>query len=288
MRISNNTINSGMILNINRAMSRMDKNYNDLASGKRIHVPSDDPVGLITSLRFKGAIRETERYIDNAEAAITWLNSSDAALAEFTTVLNRLETLAVSSATSTLTESSRVAIAEETRELKDHLMQIANTEQAGRYLFSGQQTRTPAYSDNFSYQGDASPVKIEVGAYTEMEISFTGQQVFGGFFDQLDDFMANTLSGDTNAVSQVDLQNIQDQLDNVLNIRASYGAKVNRLEQNVVRLETIDVQYSSLLSKVEDTDIAKVTMEMATQESVYKAALAVGARIMQSSLLNYI
>ena len=119
MRITEKIISNGLTRNIHNTMRRIDKRYDELSSGKKIRYPSDDPVGLITSLRLKNAITEADRYKDNSETAISWLDASDAALNEETSVLHRLEELGVAAGNSPLTDSSRKAIADEVHELKN-------------------------------------------------------------------------------------------------------------------------------------------------------------------------
>jgi flagellar hook-associated protein 3 FlgL len=288
MRITEKIISRGLTRNINSAMRRIDKRYNELASGKRIQYPSDDPVGLITSMRLKNAITEADRYKENSETSISWLDASDAALNEETKVLHRLEELGVSAANGPLTDSSLKAIADEVHELKNHLLQIANTQHEHRYLFAGQQTNAAAYDDSFGYLGDTNRLKVEVGPGSVLEVSYNGQEVFENFFAELDAFEHNIRSGDTNKISNTDLTNISNQLDNTLNVRAAIGAKINRLEKNMERFDTLNNQYTKLLSETEDTDYAEATMQLKMQESVYQAALATSARIMQTTLADYL
>ena len=63
---------------------------------------------------------------------------------------------------------------------------------------------------------------------------------------------------------------------------------MNRLEKNIERMELMDINFRELLSEIEDTDYYEVTMNLMMQESVYQAALATSARIMRSTLVNYI
>ncbi|HOJ78128.1 MAG TPA: flagellar hook-associated protein FlgL [Bacillota bacterium] len=288
MRVTEKMISNGLSRNINKTMSRIDKKYSELSSGKRIQRPSDDPVALVTSLRLYDSIKEADRYKENAQNAISWLEASDAALGELTSVLHRFEEVAVAASNGTLTRESREGLAAEIRELKNHILQIANTQHERRYLFSGQQTIRPAYDQNFKYQGDSRRFNIEVGADTYLEVSVTGDEVFGDFFEKLDQFATHVDAGDIVQVSNVDIKEIQSKLDQVLDIRASLGAKVNRLEKNVDRLELLNIQFNQLLSKNEDVDIAGAAMELKMQESVYQAALATGARILQITLVNYL
>ena len=66
------------------------------------------------------------------------------------------------------------------------------------------------------------------------------------------------------------------------------GARVNRLELQQSRLESIQETFTSLLSKTEDANMAEVIMQLQLQENVYRASLAAGARIIQPSLLDFL
>jgi len=81
---------------------------------------------------------------------------------------------------------------------------------------------------------------------------------------------------------------LEQRLDQILIVRAALGAKANRLERNIERLDIMDVNYSGLLSKNEDTDIAEAVMRLKMHEHVYEAALATSARILQTTLVNYL
>lgn len=287
MRITEKVINNSLTRNISSAMRRMDKQYTQLSTGKRIQLPSDDPVGLITSLRMYDSIRQNERYKTNSETAISWLEATDAALNELTSVLNRLTELAVAAANGIHTEDSRQAYEDEIRQLREHVQQIANTQHEQRYIFGGQQTKKPAY-ENFIYQGDSNRLMAEIGGGSTIDFSYYGEEIFRDIFQQLEDFANHVDVGDYDAITEVDIDNIRNQLIHVLNIRSEIGAKVNRLEKNNSRLELLGVQYESLLSKIEDVDYAEVVMQLKMQETVYQAALGAGARIMQTTLLNYL
>ncbi len=77
-------------------------------------------------------------------------------------------------------------------------------------------------------------------------------------------------------------------LNAVLNERASVGAKVIRMDTTLSRLEEYEVNYTKLLSEVEDADITKLITDLAMQENAYSAALNSAAKILQPSLLNFI
>lgn len=294
MRVTDSMIHMGLTDNINKAMERLNQNYNYLTTGKMINRPSDDPVGLILGMRLKKGITEGTQYKENANAALALLNGSDYALDEMTKALHRLSELAVQGANGPLDQISLEAIAKEVEELRNHLYQIANTKQENTYIFGGERTNTPPYhldptaTPDITWQGSSAPLKAEVGTGIVMEITVTGDQVFGDFFDKLSDFIDNLRAGNHDDISVHDIANIQDRLDQVLQIRGEIGAKVNRLEKNIERMELMDINFRELLSKIEDTNYAEVTMNLMMQESVYQAALATSARIMRTTLVDYI
>lgn len=298
MRVTDQMIHGGLTDNIQRGLARMNQNYNRLSTGKMINRPSDDPVGLIMGMRLKKGINEGAQYKENANAALALLNNSDSALGEMTTVLHRLSDLAVRASTGTMDQISLDAIRSEVQELRDHLYQIANTEQENTYIFAGEKTNQPAYDNtppDITWKGTNTPLKAEVGTGITMEITVTGDRVFGDptdpngdFFAQLNSFITNLANGNQDLISSTNIPNIQNRLDEVLQIRGEIGAKVNRLEKNVERMDLMNINFKELLSKIEDTDYAEITMNLKMQENVYQAALATGVRIMQNTLVNYI
>lgn len=94
-------------------------------------------------------------------------------------------------------------------------------------------------------------------------------------------------SDDRQTVSEL-VGTLDSALNVVLNERASAGAKVIRMETTLTRLEEYEVNYTKLLSEVEDADITKLITDLAMQENAYQAALSSAAKILQPSLLNFI
>src|SRR5690606_8168129 len=138
-----------------------------------------------------------------ANAALALLHGSDYALEEMTKVLHRLSALAVQGGNGSYENISFEQIAKEVEELRKHLYQIANTTQENTFLFSGQRSNKPAYSitpnppapDLITFEGISDPLIAEVGAGITMEITVTGDRVFGDFFDKLAGFIEHLRTG---------------------------------------------------------------------------------------------
>ena len=76
--------------------------------------------------------------------------------------------------------------------------------------------------------------------------------------------------------------------EKVLTIRAEVGARQNRVELMGNRLSIQEVNVTKQMSLNEDTDYAKAITDMATTESIHQAALSVGAKIIQQTLVDFI
>ena len=84
------------------------------------------------------------------------------------------------------------------------------------------------------------------------------------------------------------LDSIDRMLNGVLSTRSELGARMNRAEMTENRLLEQEVIAKEMVSENEDVDIEEVLINLTIQQSVHQAALAVGAKIMQQSLVDYI
>lgn len=84
------------------------------------------------------------------------------------------------------------------------------------------------------------------------------------------------------------LEQIDTYMDSILVARAEIGAKVNRINLVQNRIQDNIINFKELQSNLEDADMAEVTMELMNEENVYQASLAVGARIIQPTLLDFL
>ena len=87
MRVTNSMLINTVLRDLNNNMSKMAKSQEQLSSGRRINRPSDDPVGIVSSLRLRTSLTELEQYKSNAEDATSWLETTDKALDESGAIL---------------------------------------------------------------------------------------------------------------------------------------------------------------------------------------------------------
>ena len=122
-----------------------------------------------------------------------------------------------------------------------------------------------------------------------------GDEVLGGasgssgnLLAVLRDVSAHLRAGDTASLGTSDLKAVTGQIDNLLAVQARVGAGMNRLDTASSRLAEVEESTTSMLTNTEDADMAEVITNYSTQQAVYQSALNAGARIIQTSLLDFL
>jgi flagellar hook-associated protein 3 FlgL len=234
------------------------------------------------------------------------MSATSTTLSSITDLAQKARELTVQGATDTLSQSGRDAIADQIDQLIAGMKQEGNATYDGRYVLGGSRTNTPPYDStltktdpsvttNDAYSGDAASQLREIGPGVTIAVNVHGDEVLGGasgssgnLLGVLRDIATHLRSGDTAALGGGDIKAVSDQIDNLLAVQARVGAGMNRLDTASSRLAQIEESTTSMLSNTEDADMAEVITNYSTQQAVYQSALNAGARIVQTSLLDFL
>ncbi len=140
MRVTNSMIQNQMMVNINRNLTKINTLYNQQATGKRVIVPSDDPIAASRALTLRSGVAETEQYRKNVDQASSWMEVTEQAYGNVLDVMTRIRELCVQGASDTLSTEDRKKIATDINSLTEQLGVEMNASYAGRYVFSGYRT----------------------------------------------------------------------------------------------------------------------------------------------------
>lgn len=159
MRITNNMIIDRMINTLNQNMEKMDTLQNQLSTGKKISMPSDDPIVAAKALKLRTDVSEIGQFQKNAEDARSWADITESTLGSVGDVLQRARELAVQASNGTNGSTDDKAIAQEASQLYQELIKLSNTNFAGRYIFSGYKTdQTLVLGQNQAFTYTNTPV----------------------------------------------------------------------------------------------------------------------------------
>ncbi|EGD47764.1 flagellar hook-associated protein 3 [Ruminiclostridium papyrosolvens DSM 2782] len=308
MRITNNMLISNMLTALGNNESRMSKYQNQLYTGKKIQLPSDDPIVAARALKLRTDVSKIEQYQKNLGDAQSWVDATDAALAQIGNILKRAKELSTQAANGTNSSSETGDIGQEMKQLKVQLVHIANSTYSGRYMFSGFQTDQKLIEDDetstdfgkFKIGVNIVPEKIqfEIGEGDNININVTGGDVFNSGSNAVYGNEPSMIALFTNVIADLDsgnntgvrnqLDKFDEQVDNLLRVRADIGARQNRIDLSADRMSNDLVNMTDLMSKNEDADPAETIMNLKMEENVYQASLAGGARIIQQTLVDFL
>lgn len=412
IRITNNMMANTLTRNMNTNLKNMNELQNQVATGRKINKPSDDPGGLVRSLRLRSDITANEQYLANISDSLSYMDTTESAMDNLTSVMNRVRELTVQAANGTNDDSALQSIAEELTQLQEQIRTVSNSTYGSKYVFAGSNVTEAPCTQDGQWTGNNTELQREIGSGVKIPVNLDmkswfiqqGQSLSGtgastdistmptsplptfkiqvdgdptvhtitldpvgppaldsganiatamqtaisaivqpgydyagvavaydaangyvissanpsvdsgvqitpgddndasaalklgianegtenaGVFAVMDQIINAVKSGDSDTISDL-LGKIDQKLDTLLTNRSIVGARTNRLEMQQTRLKNIDVSYTGLLADNEDADIAEVSINLQMQENVYNASLAVGAKIIQPSLIDFL
>ncbi|HHY27814.1 MAG TPA: flagellar hook-associated protein FlgL [Desulfitobacterium dehalogenans] len=326
MRISNNMLSRNLLLNLQAAQGRLDKLQNQLSSGQKINRPSDDPVGTENSLRFKNNIAYLNQLKANAKEGIAYMDTTDDTMGEMSLMIQRAKELAIHAMnTSTVNDEDRQKIAIEIDQIREHVIELANTKVGTKYIFGGTANVEPFPKGATGWQGSDDTKKFQVGSDLSIEVSVNGNDLFGAGWEYLEKTpstdpptyeykktgasgiaMFDTLAQLSKALNESNIFGVDDgtgteedgvqvliakmelQADHISDVRAQLGARQNRMDSVYTQLDSTAANLGDSLANVLYADIAETLVNFKTQDSVYQAALSVGTKIIQPSLADFL
>ncbi|PWG62304.1 flagellar hook-associated protein FlgL [Sediminicurvatus halobius] len=219
MRISTPQIQQTGVNALLDQQGRLSKVQEQLATGRRILNPSDDPSGSARALELAKSVETIERYNRNIDFAESRMRVEEGVLEQVGNSITRIRELAVQANNATTGDDGRQKIGAEIRERLDQLVQLANsTDGDGEYLFAGSQSREKPFvreGDKIVYQGDQTSRFAQVGPGRQIATTHSGYETFMAIFNGDGEYAtsaadANSGSGIISGVDVVDASQTPD------------------------------------------------------------------------------
>ena len=283
-----------------RNQQLMSKSLERLSSGKRINSAGDDAAGLAIASRMTAQIKGLDQATRNANDAISMVQTADGAMAEVSTMLQRMRELTVQAANGTNTTAELSVLNTEFESLEAEIHSIStNTQWNGRNILDGalgainfhvganaNQTVSITFADLNTDFGatEASQAGIDGSTASDLDI-FTNLNVTAAGTtsgDETIDLAAQVITGNAQSTT---LGYIDTAIARVNNHRATLGAMMNRLEFAADNLTNISTNTSTAKSRIMDTNYAEETSKLAKAQIIQQAAVAVLAQANQNQKL---
>jgi flagellar hook-associated protein 3 FlgL len=291
MRVTQGMIYNATNQSLNATMSAVQSATEKVTSTKQLNRPSDNPADVQSAIQLRDTLSELDQFQRNIDMATSKVNAMDGSLASAGDLLQRANELAISGGDGSMDAGDRQAMAQEVSQLIESMAGDAAAKVGDEYVFSGFQVDTPPYvvtgpGTVGAYQGDHGVAVARIGPGGTIQTNITGDTTFQAAFDALSQLKSDLESG--NPVQPKTLTMVQGALDGVLTTRAQIGARTNRLEQASTSQGSLVTSNQALLSQLEDVDMASAITELSKRQTTYQATLAVTAKVMQTSLIDYL
>ncbi|PKM82111.1 MAG: flagellar hook-associated protein FlgL, partial [Firmicutes bacterium HGW-Firmicutes-13] len=204
-----------------------------------------------------------EQYKKNIDASLSWLSTTETALGSINEIIQRARELTIYGASDTLSTDARIAIADEVEQLRGNLMQIANSDIEGRYIFAGFKTAEVPFDIDGVYHGDGGKMQWETAPGVTLEVNINGKDFEDDgvniFFEALK-FLEENLrpGGDTGKLSNEALEKMDKAVTRVLSLRSIAGSRMNRMEMASSRNFEEKINMTGLRSSLYDIDMAEL------------------------------
>lgn len=282
MRVTQSMLGHNSLKHLSNSYERLGKLHDQLNTGKKITRPSDDPIVAMRGITLRANVAEMKQFKRNFAEAHNWIDNTDAALDQATEAMHRIHELAKRVANGTTEEGGKKATAEEIKEIKEQLINIANTKVGDKYIFSGTATDQPAYGGQINTEA----VEIELGKGIKIPVNVTTEKVFSDdFFAKIDQLIEDI---ETDGDLQQHIGQMEGLINDLVTERTSLGAKANRVELMEQRVEMQEIMAKQLMSDNEDVEYEEVITQMVMEESLLRASLSLSARVIQPTLMDFL
>ncbi|TFC28495.1 flagellar hook-associated protein 3 [Cryobacterium sp. TMT1-3] len=288
--------------NLQANMTHLARLQEQASTLKTINRSSDDPTAAAAAMSVRAEMRAVDQYSANADNGNDWLTTIESSLSSVSDIMNRVRFLTVQGANSgALSATAKEAIAVEIDGLKTDLLTQANSKFLGRSVFAGNSNEPTAFAtvvDNstgvttYAYSGDpvgTGGVERRISATSTVRVDAEGGTIFGtgtaSVFGLLDNIVTDLRSG---AEVSSYLNGLDDRMAIMTGQRSEIGARQVQMERAqstlLEKTGTLDAQRSG----IEDADLGQVIIDLKLQEVTYQAALAVTARVLQPTLMDFL
>jgi flagellar hook-associated protein 3 FlgL len=255
MRISTGQLYDRSIRSVLENQSGLSDVQRQLASGKKLLRPSDDPVGAGQVIRLTEEIELIGQYKKNNNLLTYNLEQEETILRNVTDSVNRARQLTIQAGNGTLSATDRKAVSTEIGQIRDEIFDAMNSQSAnGEYIFAGYQSASPAFSydpgatgNKYVFQGDEGVNEIQVSNNLSLAVNNSGKAVF----EDVSARLTSTITSSVGATSASLAFNIQSQFDKFHT--ANYdglNAANNEFQISVVGANQIEISNVGLQTNV--------------------------------------
>ncbi|MFN0084350.1 MAG: hypothetical protein ACKVX9_03075 [Blastocatellia bacterium] len=295
-RVTDASSSARLVAQVTASQQRIAAAQEQVASGKRINRPSDDPAGTGVVLRVRTAQAAMEQFNESAGAARETLAAGDGAIEAYELALDRARALLSQGVSDTTSSSARKVIATEIDSLRGHVLGLANQRHGDQFLFGGTRQEAAPYDSNGTpAAGAASRQTVQIDPEGGLlATGVTAGEVFadenGVVFDALSNAAA-ALRGTGDPVADraallASMDHLAGLADRARAARGQIGAGLQMAESTTGQLEQRSLDLEETAQRVEAADFAEAAVRLIESQRAFEAILQTRAATGRRSLID--
>ncbi len=297
-RVTNNGMDLQFLLHNRNAREQEAQTLERLSTLKRVNRGSDAPEDYHHIRNTKTDLSTNRAFSEVLDYTTHHLQMSEDALSGIRDALDEARTLALSGTSILHNAEERTTVADQIEQLRLTIINRLNTQSEGEYMFSGTAVTTQPFQNPLTglYSGNSDPIDVRLSASDTLRVNVTGDDIaFGTGGQGSADDILQTLSDlenafRTNNVAAIDaaLPLFNPQLDRINQTIGQLGARGQRLvfEQN--HYSTFELDLQSMLSSLEDADLAEEAVKLDAVQGQLQAQLRSHGTISRQNLFDFL
>jgi flagellar hook-associated protein 3 FlgL len=310
MRVSTQMYPQGLLSQLGKLTDRQQKLQQQVATGVRVQSVSDDPAAARKMMGWQQDLTSVEQYRKNLVSQQDLAKANHNLVGSLNTIMTRVNELAFKS-NGIESKETLGYYSEEINGLIERAADTVNSRFNGEYLLSGSVTQTPPFEFErdekgkiigATFRGNQFVRQTEIAEGRSVSAQWVGANDGTGdqpglmtdaeldidFFRDLVTLRDQLAAGNTEAIHEQTLEKLGQLEDHLLHFTNANGAMQTRLQTSETLLRDQEEALSGMLSREGDADMAETIVRLNEIQYAYQAALQSGAKIMGSSLMNYL
>ncbi len=292
----NPNITNDIIADMQESQANLNTSLQQVATGLSVNNPSQNPTASAEMVANTIETGDDDQYTQNINTVLSSVESSSSVLSDVVSQLTQAVSLGTEGANGTNSTANLQAIATEVQGILSTVVSEANTSVAGTYLFGGTSTSAPYTADassatGYTYTGNDSTSSVAVGENLNVQVNLPGSQVFSSSSDDV----LGSLSALISALQSGNTSDIQDATTAVSSAisyvgqqQGFYANAESQLNSQETSLAADTVSLTTQATNLVGANLATASANLSTAETDNSAAMAVAAKVLPNTLLNYL
>ena len=296
MRVDPN-LGPDVLTDIQQSQASLQTALQEVSTGQKVNLPGDDPAAAAAMVGNLAASANDDQYTSNANTALGATQTADSVLTSVTSLLTSAISVGTEGATGTETAGNRESLATQVQTILASVVSEANTTYQGVPIFAGTATPSAAFTANsgpstsYTYQGNGGVNQVQIGDNLSVTVNIPGDQLFlnpeGSVLGSLGQLATALSSGDSTSIASA-----TSAVTNALNYLSAqhvvFGGSINQLQAQETYLGQEKVTLSTQATNLIGIDPATAAENLAQAEAQNSAVLAAAAKVLPTTLLDYL